>query len=263
MASQITEGVGVGQEELIERAILYVRYSPKPKGLGVDETDTLEVQEDRLRRYCAMAGLAPDIILRDPGVSARKVSINDRPDGQQIRKLILGGVRHIVAQRIDRLFRDMVDGIETEEKWRKQGVKLHLADQGGVSLDCSTATGRMIFRTMLNISSFEAEMTAERVSCSHHYKQNNGKRISKQLRYGLMEDPSSDFNAEKGIHCGTMECPEEIKMIEVIMRYIQSPVAWSNRQIACTMNEWGHRCRGGKWNHKTIGKIIKRELKGR
>ena len=263
MAPQIAEGVGVGQVECLERAILYVRYSPKPKGLGVDETDTLEVQEDRLRSYCRMANLSPDIILRDPGVSARKVSINDRPDGQCIRKLILGGVRHIVAQRIDRLFRDMVDGIETEEKWRKQGVKLHLADQGGVSLDCSTATGRMIFRTMLNISSFEAEMTAERVSCSHRYKQDNGKRISKQLRYGLMEDPDSVFNEEKGIYLGTMVCEEEIDMIEVIMRFMHAPVTWSNRQIAVTMNERGHTCRGGKWNHKTIGKIIKRELKGR
>ena len=97
-----------------QKALLYVRYSARPKNKKLDPGETLEVQEDYCRRYFKFQGIEVDRVIADPQVSARLVPLHKRRGGRELLNLTTGKmpVYSIVgAYRLDRLFRDVVDGI--------------------------------------------------------------------------------------------------------------------------------------------------------
>jgi hypothetical protein len=58
-----------------------------------------------IRLYCQLQGLDLVEIIRERGVTA-KIKLNKRPEGSRIGKLTAAGVCHIVALKLDRLFRN-------------------------------------------------------------------------------------------------------------------------------------------------------------
>jgi site-specific DNA recombinase len=148
-----------------QKALLYVRYSARPKKRNIDPGETLEVQEDYCRRYFAFHGIEVDRVIADPQVSARLVPLNKRPGGRELLDLTTGKmpVYSIVgAYRLDRLFRNVVDGIHTLRAWRRAGTAAHFASEGGQSINTETATGRWMTGMLLQVAEFEADLTGER-----------------------------------------------------------------------------------------------------
>ncbi len=62
------------------KAIGYVRVST------TDQDTSLAVQEERIRAYCTLAGLALAGVVRDEGVSGA-VALSERPGGRQLLEL--------------------------------------------------------------------------------------------------------------------------------------------------------------------------------
>src|SRR5215510_14964539 len=122
-----------------QAAVLYLRVSTQEQA---QEGISLQAQEAKLRAYCAMRGLEIIGVIRDPGVSGAK-PLHARTGGQQIPEMIRRGtVGHIVAYKLDRLFRDCADCLTVTKEWDKRNVALHLVDLGGQTLDTSSAKGR-------------------------------------------------------------------------------------------------------------------------
>ncbi len=111
----------------MKEAIGYTRCSTHEQadsGLGLD------VQTERIRAYCTLKGLALLDIITDAGVSGGK-PLATRDGGQRlldaIRKRKAGAV---VMLKLDRMFRNAGDCLNTVEKWDKTGVALHVVDLG-------------------------------------------------------------------------------------------------------------------------------------
>ena len=132
--------MGKRQAQASNAAIGYVRVSTQEQATtGV----SLDAQEARIRAYATMRGLDLVAVVVDAGVSGAK-ALEERAGGAAILEALhRGTVAHIVALKLDRLFRDAEDALHHTKAWDKAGVSLHLLDLGGASLDTSSAMGRM------------------------------------------------------------------------------------------------------------------------
>lgn len=227
-------------------AVLYLRYSPRPQ-----ECESLEVQLAKADAYCRLTGLDyGDRIVRDPDVSARKVRFCDRPGGKEVARYIAQGVRHVVAQKLDRVFRNVVDGRLQIEAWEKAGVAMHLVDQGGCTLNLGTATGKLLATTLLMVAEFEPTLTAERTSAGMQHHSRNG-RIQGSLAFGFRE-----VDSENG-HRMKVEDPDEqaaiARMIEL------DTLGYSLGAICCALEEEGFENRGNGFNKMLVKRVLSRQ----
>ena len=165
-------------------AVLYVRVSTDEQArTGV----SLDAQEERLRAYCTMRGLPVVTVIREEGVSASK-PLAKRPGGARLLGMIAAGtVTNVVALKLDRLFRDLVDTMTTVNAWDRAGVGLHLVDFGGNAVDVGTAVGRLMLGTFAGIAQFERDVISERTVAALAYKRDHG-RASGTVPYGYTRD---------------------------------------------------------------------------
>jgi len=190
-------------------------------------------------------------------VSARKVPLAERLGGKTLLKLLdgtLGDVdgngRNLVVTRVDRIFRNKRDGEEWREKWQQQGIRLHLADEGGVSVDTSTAMGSFMFSTILNVAAFAADMTAERTSEGLRRRQSENRRVSRYPRYGWKLSADEKYEVEN-----------QIEQIIIAKMLVWNAEGLEAPEIADDLNCDGHRRRNGEpWDTRQVNRVLQRAL---
>lgn len=122
---------------LTRKAVGYIRVSTDEQARG---GVSLKAQEEKLRAYCTLAGLELIRVIREEGVSGAK-PLAARPGGNElISEVAWKRVQHVVALKLDRLFRDPEDSLRQTRAWDKAGVALHLVDMGGQTLNTASAT---------------------------------------------------------------------------------------------------------------------------
>lgn len=230
-----------------ENAVIYARFSARP---DAEKCESLEVQIDRCQQYATITNLDIIQVFKDPEISARKTALANRPDGRRMLEYISDHrVKHIVAARLDRMFRDSRDGMNTISDLDRDGVSVHFSDQGGVSLCANTAVGRLVFTLLLGVASFEPAMTAERTSKALRYKQRNGYRVSGNAPFGFAVDPA---NPKQLVRVNDEQ--ESIALIMELRQKMTIP------EIVKQLNHWGYTMRAERWRSRSVGKIIEREM---
>ena len=145
----------------------YIRVSTEEQ---VVEGVSLQAQEERLRAYCLLNGLEIEAVIADEGISASK-GLDTRPGGQRVLDLLRkGAATHVVALKLDRLFRNAEDALRNTSAWDRRGVSLHLLDMGGTSLSTGSAVGRMMLTMLAAFAEFERNLISERTSAALAYK---------------------------------------------------------------------------------------------
>lgn len=153
----------------------YVRVSTK------DQSNSLIVQPERIKRYCEFMNLKLKGIYIDENVSGF-TAMDKRPEGSKLLHLLQSGkIKTIVVVKPDRLFRNVEDALITTNAWNDQGVALHIIDMGGASFTTKTANGRLIFTVLISIAQFERDHTAERTIAVLSNKKENGKVYANQV----------------------------------------------------------------------------------
>ena len=98
----------------MEKAIAYVRVSSEEQSR---EGVSLDAQEARVRAYAVMRGLELVEIFREEGVSA-KTPLKKRPEGSKVVELLAKKkATHVIAVKLDRLFRNTADALSQSEQW--------------------------------------------------------------------------------------------------------------------------------------------------
>lgn len=238
----------------MERALLYARFSPRPKVKKrnrVEDGETIELQLKNCRRYCQMRDFEVAEEISDTFESARTTPLFERPGGKHLRELP-ENVTHIVTSKIDRLFRNMRDGLDMLDHWDAKGITIHFADQGGNSINVSTAMGRHFVRFMLSNAEFEADLTSERTSQMMQHRQKNGERMTHKnlVPYGKMIDPN-DANR-------IVDNPDEIRMISEVL--LLRDEGFSYRAICEQMECNDRQLRKGPWHPQKVKDMIKTGL---
>ena len=130
---------------IMDNAIGYTRVSTEEQ---VKEGVSLDAQDERLRAYATAQNIDLVDIIREEGVSGT-IPLANRPGGAGLLQMVGKGrkIQHVIALKLDRLFRDASDCLMQTKVWDKAGIGLHLLDMGGQSINTASAMGRM-FLTM-------------------------------------------------------------------------------------------------------------------
>lgn len=215
-------------------AIAYVRVSTEDQALyGA----SLDAQTERIRAYCTMAGLNLVGIVREEGVSAAK-PLATRPGGQALLQTVGNGeALHVVALKLDRLFRDTADCLNQTRAWDKDGVALHLVDMGGTTINTGSAMGRMFLTMCAGFAELERNLISERTKTALQYKKSQGAKLG-------------------GVREGTTLADQD-----TIARIFELKAQGKTlRAIAAELTAEGRSTkRGGVWAPATVAKILARE----
>ncbi|EWY36884.1 DNA invertase Pin [Skermanella stibiiresistens SB22] len=226
-------------------AVGYVRVST------ADQTDSglsLEHQEARIRAYAAAQGLELLDIVSDAGVSAGK-ELSSRPGGVRVLAMLTTGpARHLIALKLDRVFRNAADALNQTAAWDKAGVGLHLVDMGGQSINTQSAMGRMFFTMAAGFAEMERGLIAERTAAAIQQKKKRGEV------YGR---PVLGFDAVGG---RMVENAEEKALMQRVLEMRDAGVSMA--KIADRFNAEGVPTkRGGvAWHASTVKRICDRML---
>jgi len=228
----------------VKGAACYIRVSTEEQARG---GVSLAAQEEKLRAYCKLTGLEPLTVIREEGVSGAK-PLAARLGGAELLSLVAKKrVRHVVALKLDRLFRDAADALNQTRKWDKAGVALHLVDLGGQTLNTASAMGRFFLNTMAGVAELERNLIAERTAFALAHKKARGE-VYAPTPYG--------FDREGN---GLAENPQEQETIAQIKEWRQA--GWSLRRIVAELNRLAIPTkRGGAWAPATVKYLLENKL---
>ncbi|MDA8700360.1 recombinase family protein [Euryarchaeota archaeon] len=156
------------------RAVAYARVSSKRQA---EEGVSLDAQVERLISYAEFRGLEldPEDIYIDDGISAA-IHLWSRPAGRKMRDTIYHErVGHVLALKMDRLFRDVQDCLGSVDELRGIGVDIHILDQDGGTLDTSTSMGRFFLTTIASLAELERGQISERTKIAMKHLKDNAK----------------------------------------------------------------------------------------
>ena len=91
-----------------------------------------------------------------------------------IEGLMEHSATHVIALKLDRLFRDAADALNQTRQWDKDKIALHLIDVGGQSINTSSAMGRMFITMMAGFAELERNLISERTTTALQHKKSHG-----------------------------------------------------------------------------------------
>lgn len=170
------------------RLLAYVRVSSADQ---LANGHSLDDQPERLAAYCKAYGYELVDVISEQ-VSARKVPLHKREGGAQLlARLEAGDADGVIVIKLDRLFRDLFDGLEYFQEAlypRRRGRAGHRSWQV-VSLsehiDTSTAAGRHMLKFSLLEADAEADRTSERTTQAMRGLRKRG-RVYGHVPYGCV-----------------------------------------------------------------------------
>jgi DNA invertase Pin-like site-specific DNA recombinase len=225
-------------------AVLYIRVSTDEQARhGV----SLGAQEERLRAYCTMRGLEVVGIIRDEGVSAFK-HLDKRPGGAELLQTIAKGkAAHVVALKLDRLFRNAADALALTETWNRAGVALHLVDMGGAAMDTASPTGRMMLTMLAGFAEFERALISERTAQALTYKRDKRQAYA-PTPYGYKRtgDTLKPHRAELATVARIREWSAGGATLAAIARRLNADEVPTKR--------------GGRWHPSTVRYLVQNDL---
>lgn len=223
------------------KACGYVRVSTQEQAnTGV----SVEAQIATLKAYATMRGLDLVEIIVDAGVSGGKPLL-EREGGQRLLALVKKRkVSAVVSTKLDRLFRNAADCLNTTSSWDQVGCALHLIDIGGQTLDTSSATGRLFLTVLAGAAELEKNLVGERTRAALKHKASKGERISRFAKIGYSIDDS-----------GKVIANEQEQEAVAAMRKLRA-AGYSTNHIAKILNRRGVKARGKAWYATSVASAL-------
>jgi len=222
-------------------AVLYTRFSPRRNAA---ECESCQTQFDYCRKYCDLHQLGIIDELKDEAMSGATAA--NRPGLQEALTLACKHKAVLVVYSLSRLARNTKEAIEISERLDKAGADLASLHE---NIDTTTAMGRFVFKLLAALAELEREQIAERTQEAMLRHQANGRRMSDRTPYGWVRDPDN--------HKLLIEDSDEQATINRITQLRRSGFGY--RHIGRTLIAEGILCRGRKWQHSTIRRILQRQ----
>jgi DNA invertase Pin-like site-specific DNA recombinase len=245
-------------------AIGYIRVSTEEQAKG---GVSLEAQRRALFAYAELQGLELVQVIEDAGVSAFK-RLDKRAGGIELLRTVNPRstqevkAAHVIAMKLDRLFRNAADCLTTAEQWKGDGVSLHLVNMGGQTVNTSTAAGQIFLTMLAGFAQFERDMISERTRDALAEKRAKRERTGRTPYGSQVTRYRYRATGRKGQpkkSLGILESnPQEMKVIERARELTGEGL--SLRQAAAKLNEEGHKARSGKPFHpQQIARMLRDE----
>jgi DNA invertase Pin-like site-specific DNA recombinase len=121
---------------------------------------SLDLQRSRIEAICQAEGLQLEHVFIEEGVSGSK-ALSGRPEGSRLLEAAKRGDT-VVALKLDRMFRNTADALDTVTAFNLRGVKLYLADMRGYI--AGDAAGELHFSMLASFATFERRRISERIT---------------------------------------------------------------------------------------------------
>ncbi len=228
----------------MKRAIGYLRVSTEQQQT---EGVSLAAQEERIRAYAVASGFELVAILRDEAVSG-SIPLALRPaGGELVRMLAKGSAAVVIGWNLDRMFRSTIDALEQTAAWDRKRIALHLIDEGGRAVDCSSSDGRFLLTLKAALAERERKRVGERTRFALAHLKANGFAYA-PTPFGF--DREGDRLVENPQEQATLA---RIRSLRASGESLRSIAAELN--AACCSPK-----RGGIWYASTVAKVIARSL---
>jgi DNA invertase Pin-like site-specific DNA recombinase len=164
-----------------------------------------------------------------------------------LKAIATGRARHVVALKLDRLFRDAEDALSQTKAWDKAGVALHLVDLGGQAINTASAMGRFFLNMMAGFAELERNLIAERTQQALAHKKANRRAYAptpygfKRIGERLEADPR-----EQEILARIFEAHRQGKSLRAIARELEAQGAPTKQ--------------GGRWSAATVRYMLRNNL---
>lgn len=218
------------------RTVGYIRVSTKKQE---QYGGSIDAQHDMIQKYCEMYDLELVGCLQD--ASSAK-AIKSRPAMLELLELCRGGsVDAFVTCKIDRMFRNTIEGLQTADEFEKLGVSMFFIEMGGTSADVTTARGRRIFAYELIDAECERMRTGERTKAVLRHKRETGDQHAAHAPFGW-----------HFLHGKTFPHEQEQQALKLIWQ--SSHEGMGLTAITNALSASKHKTRGGKmiWAPSTI-----------
>lgn len=158
--------------------VSYIRVSTDEQavsGLGI------EAQRETITAYAARKGLTVVAEHIDAGISAKTLA--DRPGALAALDAVrTGKAAGVLAAKMDRLSRSVVDGGALLDEARTAGWTLHFAD---FDIDTSTPAGEMSANVIIAASQYERRLISQRTRDALAAKRARGDRLGRPSKTPL------------------------------------------------------------------------------
>ena len=238
----------MGHGDSGDRAIAYVRVSTVRQ---VEEGTSIASQTERVREYARFRRLrlmGRDVVI-DDGVSGG-VPLFDRTGGSRLADLIeTGRYSHVIAVKLDRMFRMTTDAIDTMDYLADLDIAIHFVDFNGQALDTSTSTGRFFITMIAAFAEMERGLISERTREGMGYLRDNHLRFTKDI-YGW--DVEEDGSIK----------PNWLEQSRIDYMFWQMRAnRMSAYSVARSMNDKGRLGKkGGKWTSSSVKRVVGNNL---
>ena len=165
----------------MDKAIGYIRVSTERQA---NEGVSLDAQRERLVAYATAQGVELVDIITDAGVSGATPLCRRLGGADLLTMIRTHKVGHVIALKLDRLFRDAADALNQTREWDKGKIALHLIDVGGQSINTGSAMGRMFLTMMAGFAELERNLISERTAAALQHKKSNGEVYCHHLPLG-------------------------------------------------------------------------------
>lgn len=226
----------------MKKTIGYIRVSTKKQE---QFGGSIEAQKELLSRYCEMYSLDLVGFLED--ASSAK-AIKSRPAMLElIEQCRAGEVDAVVSCKIDRMFRNTIEGLQTADEFAAMGKSMFFVEMGGLAADVTTARGRRIFAYDLIDAECERMRVGERTKAVLGHKRDTGQQHSFHAPYGWK------YNKAKQ----RIPHPVEQEALKLIweLHYLSK---MGSTEIASELSESPFKTRKGRkiWSNSTIRSIL-------
>jgi DNA invertase Pin-like site-specific DNA recombinase len=163
--------------------VIYTRVSTDQQA---KEGVSLDMQLARCMEYCEKQGLTVLDTVVDAGVSAK--SIAGRHGFEKIMDLIRHRkVRHVVTYKLDRAFRNTVEGLGCVELMNRKGCALHIVDEHG-AVRTESADDEFLLALKMSLAQRERKLVSERTKAALARKRERGEFTGGEAPYGYRNE---------------------------------------------------------------------------
>ena len=222
----------------MKKAVGYCRVSTSEQAI---EGVSLDNQRRKIELYCEMNDMQLVGVEVDEGISAKNLN---RPAVKRVLDMARRReVDCIVIYKLDRMFRNTVDALNTSQMLDRQGIGFISISE---SIDTKSAIGKFFFSLMASLAEMERNVISERTATAMQYKRSNGEHCG-NAPFGYEIGPD-------GVHLIENEIEQEI-----VRRIVELRAAgFSLRKISDALNAEGCCTRsGGAWRHEYINNILR------
>jgi DNA invertase Pin-like site-specific DNA recombinase len=156
---------------------VYLRVSTD--GVKDGREQKTEMQLLDITNYLNAKGITEFEIYEDKGISGTK---SNRPSLKRLMNDVRQGkVSMVVCWKLDRLFRSLVDLMNTVTEFQKLEVEFVALKDG---IDLSTATGRLMMQIIGAFGEFEAAVIKERINSGIANARSKGVQLGRPFKSG-------------------------------------------------------------------------------